>query len=734
MAQPLFTSPQQGLQTSKWLWVGFGTLTFVLVVSVLIILVDLRSLEARLNEMGMARSRSTAARELEIGILGFTLDVRRYLEAGDERIRQSATDEADRIDRARADYERLATTDRHRGLAARLSALWVESRRLGERLMDSRDPQHPVQNFARLDDLRVQLGDLLDDEVQREAEEEYRVRSQAAFEEAENAIRLALVLLVVGTGIAIVTSGSVGRGVGNVARALHVQRELLRVTLASIGDGIITTDAAGHINYLNGVAETLTGWKTEEAKGLALPGVFQIINQHTRQSAENPAIRALQESRIIGLANDTVLIARDGSERPIDDSAAPIRDDNGNVLGSVLIFRDITPRKVAEKRLRESQARKTAILDSALDAVITIDAQGTIVEFNPAAVTMFGYTETEAVGHQLRELIIPSRLRDQHQKGLEHYLATGEGPIIGKRIELPAVRSDGTEFEAELTVTRVALPGPPMFTGYIRDITERKHAEETRRRLTTQLEAAVRAREDFLAIASHDLRNPVNAIQLQVIGVLRHCQREDRSLEVEWVCERLGRTNSQVKRLTRLLDNLMDVSRLTEGSLPLEREHVDLSCVVHAVVDDLRDELGGREVRLDVRPVQGEWDRVRLEQIVTNLISNAIKYGADKPIEIALTADVDTARLSITDHGAGIDAESQEKLFQRFERGISGRQYGGFGLGLWITREIVEAMGGQIFVESTVGEGSTFSVELPRVPPPATGAGSASVDSATNNS
>ena len=712
MAQPLFTSPQQGIQTSKWLWVGFGTLTFVLVVSVLVILVDLRSLAARLNEMGTARSRSTAARELEIGILGFTLDVRRYLEAGDERIRRSATDEADRIDRARADYERLATTDRHRGLAARFSASWVESRRLGERLMDSRDPQHPVQNFARLDDLRVQLGDLLDDEVQREAEEEYRVRSQAAFREAENAIRLALVLLVVGAGIAIVTSGSVGRGVANVARALHVQRELLRVTLASIGDGIITTDAAGHINYLNGVAETLTGWKTEEAKGLALPGVFQIINQHTRQSAENPAIRALQDGRIIGLPNDTVLVARDGSERPIDDSAAPIRDDNGNVLGSVLIFRDITPRKVVEKRLRESEARKTAILDSALDAVITIDVQGTIVEFNPAAVTMFGYTETEAVGHQLRELIIPSRLRDQHQKGLEHYLATGEGPIIGKRIELPAVRSDGTEFEAELTVTRVALPGPPMFTGYLRDITERKQAEETRRRLTTQLEAAVRAREDFLAIASHDLRNPVNAIQLQVIGVLRQCQREDRSLEAEWVCERLGRTNGQVKRLTRLLDNLMDVSRLTEGSLPLEREHVDLSCVVHAVVDDLRDELGGREVRLDVRPVPGEWDRVRLEQIVTNLVSNAIKYGADKPIEIALTADVDTARLSITDHGAGIDAESQEKLFQRFERGVSGRQY----------------------VESTVGEGSTFSVELPRVPQPATGAGTSNIDSANNNS
>jgi PAS domain S-box-containing protein len=724
MAQAPLHSPQQGLQTSKWLWVGFGTLTVVLVISVLVIFGDLRALEARVNEMGTARSRSTATRELEINAFDFVLDVHRYLDTGDERVRRSAAEEADQIDRTRADYERLAATDRHRELVARFSALWIESKRLGDTLMDLRNSQRPQQDVVRFDDLRQELEDLLDEEVQPEAEAEYQARSEAAFRESERAISLVVILLVVGVGIAVVTSGTVGRGVLNAERALHEQRELLRVTLASIGDGVITTDAAGHVHYLNGVAETLTGWKSEEAKGRALPEVFQIVSQETRQPVENPAVRALREGLIVGLANDTILVAKDGSERPIDDSAGPIRDEDGNVLGSVLVFRDITPRKAAEKQLREIQARKTAIVDAALDAVITIDAQGKIVEFNPAAVTLFGYTETEAVGQVMRDLIIPPRLRDKHQEGFDRYLATGEGPILGKRIEMPAMRSDGTEFDTELTITRVALPGLPIFTGYIRDITDLKEAQAAQRDLTTQLEAAVRAREDFLAVASHDLRNPVNAIHLQVTSVLRLCQRESVSLEKEWLCNRLSRASSQVSRLTQLLDNLMDVSRLTGGSLPLEREDVELGGVVHAVIDHLRDEMGHREVRLHVTPVRGEWDRVRLEQIVTNLVSNAIKYGADKPIDISLDADTDTARLSVTDRGLGIDTESQKKLFRRFERGVSGRQYGGFGLGLWITREIVEAMGGRISVASKVGEGSTFSVELPRVPPSATGADS----------
>src|SRR5918992_1526622 len=188
MAQPHPRSPQQNLRTSKWLWAGFATLTVALVTSVLVVFVDLRALGAQLNEMGTARTRSTAARETQINALDFVLDVHRYLETGDERLRRSAVDEADRTERAWADYERLAASERHRGLATRLSTIWVEQKRLGETLMDRRDAQRPEQDLARFDDLSRQLEDLLDQDVQRDAEEEYRVQSETAFRKAENAI------------------------------------------------------------------------------------------------------------------------------------------------------------------------------------------------------------------------------------------------------------------------------------------------------------------------------------------------------------------------------------------------------------------------------------------------------------------------------------------------------------------------------------------------------------------
>jgi signal transduction histidine kinase len=257
-----------------------------------------------------------------------------------------------------------------------------------------------------------------------------------------------------------------------------------------------------------------------------------------------------------------------------------------------------------------------------------------------------------------------------------------------------------------------------------REIAEREVIQEALRELnqaletrvherTAALEDAVRARDDFLSIASHELRNPINAIQLQLVGVLRAAQRDEESLTREWIADRIGRATAQVGRITRLLDNLLDVSRLTTGRLDLEPETVDLGSVVHTVVELFRAELDGRQVTVRATEAIGHWDRLRLEQIVMNLLSNAIKYGNGKPIEISLDVDGDRARLSVTDYGIGIDEESQKRLFGRFERAVSGLHYGGFGLGLWITRQIVETMEGQISVESRPGEGSTFSVILP---------------------
>ena len=265
-------------------------------------------------------------------------------------------------------------------------------------------------------------------------------------------------------------------------RRLHEHREWLQVTLASIGDAVIATNSDGRITFLNGVAEALTGWPRHEAAGRDLPEVFRIVGEETRREVESPALRALREGKVVGLANHTVLLARDGTERAIDDSAAPIRDEAGVVMGAVLIFRDVEEKRRAERSLEASEARKAAILDTALDAIVTIDHEGRIVEWNPAAERTFGHGRGDVLGREMAGLIVPPALRDAHRRGLARYLQTGEGPVLGRRIEITAVRADGSEFPVELAITAISAQGPPIFTAHIRDITARRAVERRRKR------------------------------------------------------------------------------------------------------------------------------------------------------------------------------------------------------------------------------------------------------------
>ena len=243
---------------------------------------------------------------------------------------------------------------------------------------------------------------------------------------------------------------------------------------------MIATDAKGNVTFLNGVAQQLTGWNQDEAQGQPLVDVFNILHEETREPVESPVTKVLETGHIVGLGNHTILVARDGRVCPIDDSAAPIRDSNGDTIGVVLIFRNVTEQRRSENDLRQSEARKAAILETALDCIITIDHHGSVVDFNPAAERTFGYRREQIVGQPLAEFIIPPALREQHWRGLSHYLATGEGPILGKRLELSALRSDGVEIPVELAITRIGTEGLPLFTAYLRDLSDRKRLEQNR--------------------------------------------------------------------------------------------------------------------------------------------------------------------------------------------------------------------------------------------------------------
>jgi PAS domain S-box-containing protein len=500
------------------------------------------------------------------------------------------------------------------------------------------------------------------------------------------------------------------------------QEEQLRVTLRSIGDAVIVTDPYGRVTSLNVVAEGLTGWLQVEAAGQPLEVVFRIENEQTRRRVENPALRALREGVIVGLANHTILVAKNGAEHAIDDSAAPIRDSGGHVIGAVLVFRDITERRAAERRILEGEVRKAAIVDSALDCIITIDHEGKVLEFNPAAERTFGYRRADVIGRAMGDLIVPPAMRTAHRDGMTRYLATGDGPVLNRRLELTALRSDGTEFPVEVTISRIPGGGDPVFTGYLRDITERKKAEEERkesearlRRLAADLSEANRRKDEFLATLAHELRNPLapirNGLQLmQMAGDTGDAIKQARTM-----------MERQLAQLVRLVDDLLDVSRITRGRLELRRERIDLSTVMNSAVEASRPliEQMGHEltVTLPETHVTLDADLTRLAQVIMNLLNNAAKYS-DRGGRIALIArrDADEVVVRVRDTGIGIAADQLPHVFEMFSQVDHSleKSQGGLGIGLTLVRRLVELHGGTVEAFSQgIGAGAEFVVRLP---------------------
>ncbi|MDR3635651.1 MAG: PAS domain S-box protein [Isosphaeraceae bacterium] len=264
--------------------------------------------------------------------------------------------------------------------------------------------------------------------------------------------------------------------------ALHRQSEWLRITLASIGDAVISTDAEGRVTFMNGVAESLTGWPHAEALGRPLPDVFHIINEYTRLPAENPALQALEEGTIVGLANHTVLVARDGTERPIDDSAAPMRDGNKPPIGAVLVFRDVSERK----RTEETRALLAAIVESSDDANISKSLDGTIRSWNSGAERLFGYSRTEAIGRPITLIMPPDRIDEE--RAILARLCRGERIDHYETIRLS---KEGRRLDISLTISPIRdAEGRIVGASKIaRDITARKQAEKERLLLLEEMQA-----------------------------------------------------------------------------------------------------------------------------------------------------------------------------------------------------------------------------------------------------
>jgi PAS domain S-box-containing protein len=354
----------------------------------------------------------------------------------------------------------------------------------------------------------------------------------------------------------------------------------------------------------------------------------------------------------------------------------------------------------------QTLSRFEAIVESSDDAIISKTLDGIITSWNPAAQRLFGYTAEEIVGRPISVLMPVERHDDMEailgriRKGerIDHY-------------ETIRISKDGRRIHVSLSVSPVKdASGRIVGAAKIaRDITGQKEAAEERERLLREAQQGVQLRDVFLSVAGHELRTPLNALKLQLYNLGRALTEPDHRAVV-------GRAQREVDRLTSLTDRLLDVARMSGGRFQLERTRMDLSELAAEVAARMQGdaERSGSKISVSApEPAEGCWDRTRLDQVVTNLLSNAIKFGGGKPIEIAVLKKGDGAIVRVRDYGVGVAEADRERIFERFERGVSERSYAGLGLGLWIARQIVNAHGGRIGVTAPEGPGAEFYLEIP---------------------
>lgn len=516
-------------------------------------------------------------------------------------------------------------------------------------------------------------------------------------------------------------------------QALRASKKHLNATLQSIGEGVISTDNKGLVEDMNPVAEQILGWKLIEAKGKDLEEIFCVTDSATGEGVANPVKKVLEKQQVTELNTHTLLTAKNGRVRHIADSAAPITDSEDNIIGVVLVFRDVTAQKQAEQELQDAHERQKALMDSVQAGVILV--RGTdrvIVEANPAAARMVGIEVEDLVGKVCNEHICPAH-KDRC-------------PIfdLGQKIdnaERQICRTDGKRIPVLKTVTRMYMNNEEYLLESFVDISDLKKTQEelaqSKLELETSLnnlndyaqqmefqnlelenaqmeaELANKAKSDFLANMSHEIRTPMNAV-IGMTGLLLDTELTAQQREYTEI------VRNSAESLLSLLNDILDFSKIEAGKLDLEFVDFDLRYTLGEVSDTLafKAHQKGLEFICLVEPnvpslLHG--DPGRLRQIILNLAGNAVKFTdqGEVVIQVALKGQDDhKVRLffTVSDTGIGIDQKKLQDLFNPFSQADSSttRKFGGTGLGLSICRQLSEIMGGKIGVYSEQGQGSTF--------------------------
>src|SRR5712671_2984924 len=567
-----------------------------------------------------------------------------------------------------------------------------------------------------MDQIRVIIAEMANEE-----KDLLKLRTQEANESVARSVRTILTGTLLSISLLVLCFGLLHRELSERKKAqaaLAKSEKWFSTTLASIGDAVIATDMNGGVTFMNSVAQSLTGWSLEEARGKSMDLVFNIVNAETRRPVENPVKKVFREGKIVGLADHTVLLSKDGREFDIEDSAAPILADTGEGFGVVLVFRDITENKRAEEETKRQKELLQLILERIADGVVVADSNGKFLLFNTAAEQVLGIGATDTT---------PDQWSDRYGSYLP------DAVTLYPPNELPLVRAmRGESVDAvEVFIRNAKVPDGRLLSitgrplrgeeGALRggvvvfhDITLQKRAQEA---LVQAKEEAVRAskfKDQFLSTMSHELRTPLNAV-LGFSDLLAD--------------ERYGSLNDRQRRyvthihtggthLLKLITDILDLSKIEAGRMEIVCEDVSIASAFAEVLSalqplaDKKSQCLTQEVepRLYIRA-----DATRFKQILMNLVGNAIKFTPETGrIELVARQVGSQVKLEVRDNGSGIAPEEQRRIFEAFYRlAQTGSTTEGTGLGLAITARLVELHGSKLEIKSKPGEGTCFYFSLP---------------------
>ncbi len=516
--------------------------------------------------------------------------------------------------------------------------------------------------------------------------------------------------------------------------ALAKLQRLYEQILCSVDVGLHGIDLGGKVIFQNPAATTILGWNADE-----MIGQHSHSMTHYRRANGAPYpqdechIHATIHDGIVRHIEDEVFWRKDGTNFPVACTSTPMSNEAGEIVGTVVAFRDLSELKAVENQLRDNAERIHAVLDTVVDGIITINERGSVESLNPAAERLFGYATVEVVGHNIN-MLMPEPYHSQHGGSLEHYHTTGHAKIIGIGREVIGRRKDGSTFPMDLSVSTMQLGNGRFFTGIVRDITERKLSHQVLVAAKAEAELASRAKSDFIATMSHEIRTPMNGV-IGMVDVL--LQSSLKGYQVEMV----DTIRDSALSLLGIIEDILDFSKIEAGRLEIEHAPTAVADVVEKVciMLDRLAEKKGVELTLftdPAIPVAVLSDAQRLRQIVVNLVHNAIKFsgGQDRSGRVSVQAllierDAEqiVVEIRVTDNGIGMDQATQAQLFTPFTQADASttRRFGGTGLGLSIARNLVRLMGGELTVQSTLDDGSTFTVRLPFIPVPDKDNGSA---------